>query len=341
MFQLQGSPSLDLKDSVVSRYVSSPPWNSHQGVFWSDVDSHCLLDPVILQPPPPSTIGGLFTISIMAVTELSTSPLQRPRAATTALPATSQASTPRQPVPGLTSMFPPGSPPLGGEYGITSTAQGPLRHPQPLTPSDLHLVLEKEQEAMVNRLTRELSLLRQQTASVASTGSSTSNFNEPEGARASPTLSNSNRSQSARRNRSSSSLSSHASATQVPQTGSITGIAPSRETSHPSRSDHSRTVRSREPSLTSRRPSIGSLSTFSHSNSSVYPHRNSVSQTHLGYSPGASLSRFEEATHHRLELEQTRRENEQLRKRVRELEQTLKKQQEPSPSSEIPEGINV
>ena len=124
MFQLQGSPSLDLKDSVVSRYVSSPPWNSHQGVFWSDVDSHCLLDPVILQPPPPSTIGGLFTISIMAVTELSTSPLQRPRAATTALPATSQASTPRQPVPGLTSMFPPGSPPLGGEYGITSTAQG-------------------------------------------------------------------------------------------------------------------------------------------------------------------------------------------------------------------------
>lgn len=30
------------------------------------------------------------------------------------------------------------------------TGQGPLRHPQPLTPSDLHLVLEKEQEAMVS-----------------------------------------------------------------------------------------------------------------------------------------------------------------------------------------------
>ncbi|CAI7585618.1 unnamed protein product [Penicillium bialowiezense] len=277
----------------------------------------------------------------MTVPELSPSRM-RPRAATTVLPATSQSSTPRQPGLGHTSALAPGSPPLGaGEYGITSTAQGPLRHPQPLTPSDLHLVLEKEQEAMVNRLTRELSLLRQQTASVTSTASSTSNFNEPDGARASPTLSSSTRSQSARRNRSNSSLSSHASATQGPQTGSVTGIAPSRETSHPSRADHSRTVRSREPSLTSRRPSIGSLSTFSHSNSSVYPHRNSVSQGHLAYSPGASLSRFEEATHHRLELEQTKRENEQLRKRVRELEQTLKKQKEavPSPSSEV--GIDV
>jgi hypothetical protein len=29
------------------------------------------------------------------------------------------------------------------------TDVGPLRHPKPLTPSDLHLVLEKEQEAMV------------------------------------------------------------------------------------------------------------------------------------------------------------------------------------------------
>lgn len=27
---------------------------------------------------------------------------------------------------------------------------GPLRHPKPLTPSDLHMVLEKEQEAMVS-----------------------------------------------------------------------------------------------------------------------------------------------------------------------------------------------
>lgn len=180
----------------------------------------------------------------------------------------------------------------------------------------------------MNRLTRELSLLRQQTASVASTGSSTSTLNEPEGARTSPAFSTSIRSQSARRNRSNSSLSSHTSATQGPPTGSVTGVAPSRETSHPSRADQPRTVRSRETSLTSRRPSIGSLSAFAHSNNSVYPHRSSASQSHSGYSPGASWSRFEESTLHRSELEQTKRENEQLRKRVRELELSLKKQNE-------------
>ncbi|EHY56797.1 hypothetical protein ABEF92_001305 [Exophiala dermatitidis] len=51
---------------------------------------------------------------------------------------------------------------------------GPIRHPRPLTAAELHLELEKEQESIVNRLTRELSALRAQTASVASTTSSTS-----------------------------------------------------------------------------------------------------------------------------------------------------------------------
>ncbi|CAI7676647.1 unnamed protein product [Penicillium palitans] len=266
---------------------------------------------------------------------VSNSTMARPRAVTSAPAMASQSPTPRQPVHGphiSTALPPPGSPPHGtGDYGITSTAQGPLRHPQPLTPSDLHLVLEKEQEAMVNRLTRELSILRQQTASVASTASSTSTFNEVDRAQASPTLSSSIPSHSARRNRSNSSLSSHASANQAPQSASVTGIAPSRDIPY-RQTDHSRTVRSREPSLTSRRPSIGSLSSFSHNNSSVYPHRNSVSQTHLGHSPGGSLSRFEEATHHRLEVEYMKRENEQLRRRVRDLEQTLKRQKEDSAS---------
>ncbi|OQD98224.1 hypothetical protein PENVUL_c074G00292 [Penicillium vulpinum] len=258
----------------------------------------------------------------------SNSNMSRPHAATTAPAMASQSPTPRQPThsPHTAAAFlPPGSPPLGtGDYGITRTAQGPLRHPQPLTPSDLHLVLEKEQEAMVNRLTRELSIIRQQTASVASTASSTSTFNEADGARASPTLSSSTRSHSARRNRSNSSLSSN----QGPQSASVTGIAPSREIPYRP-ADHSRTARSREPSITSRRPSIGS-SSFPHNNSSIYPHRSSVSQTQLGNSPGSSLSRFEEATHHRLEVEYMKRENEQLRRRVRDLEQILKRQKEES-----------
>jgi hypothetical protein len=191
--------------------------------------------------------------------------------------------------------------------------------------------LTHQNSPQVNRLTRELSILRQQTASVASTGSSTSTFNEADGTRASPTLSSSTPSHSARRNRSNSSLSSHTSANQGQQSASVTGIAPSREIPYRP-ADHSRTVRSREPSLTSRRPSIGSLSSFSHNNSNIYPHRNSVSQSQLGHSPGGSLSRFEEATHHRLEVEYMKRENEQLRRRVRDLEQTLKRQKEDSAS---------
>ncbi|KAI3109396.1 hypothetical protein CBS147333_5718 [Penicillium roqueforti] len=263
----------------------------------------------------------------------SDSTMAQPPAATTAPAMASQAPTSRQSVHGShtsVTLPPPGSPPLGtGDYGITRTAQGPLRHPQPLTPSDLHLVLEKEQEAIVNRLTRELSILRQQTASVASTTSSTSTFNEADGARASPALSSSTPSHSARRNRSNSSLSSHTSASQGQQSASVTGIAPSRDIQY--RPDHSRTVRSREPSLTSRRPSMGSLSSFPH-NSNIYPQRSSVSQTQQGHSPGNSLSRFEEAAHHKLEVEYMKRENEQLRRRVRDLEQTLKRQKEDSAS---------
>ncbi|KAF3389118.1 hypothetical protein F1880_003289 [Penicillium rolfsii] len=265
-----------------------------------------------------------------------------------------------------------GSPPLGrNENDITSAAQvGPLRHPKPITPSDLHLVLEKEQEAMVslnsfffvhprmlmldylqvNRLTRELSLLRQQTASVASTASSTSTMNDPiDGFHSSPSLGSSTHTHSSRRQRSSSSLSSHTAA-QASQAGSVTGIAPSRETSIPCRSNdtsHPRTVRSREPSLTSRRPSIGSFSShppyahgdqFTHyGGPSIYPHRNSVSQTHLGLSSNPP-SRYEEAVLQKSELEQIKQENEQLRKRVRELENVLKKQrdEEPMTPMEIP-----
>lgn len=196
----------------------------------------------------------------------------------------------------------------------------------------------------VNRLTRELSLLRQQTASVASTASSTSTVNDPtDGLHTSPPLGSATHSHSSRRQRSSSSLSSHAAA-QVSQTASVTGIAPSRESSMPSRPNdpsHSRPVRSREPSLTSRRPSMGSILShpqYSHSDQfsnygspSIYPHRNSTSQTHLGLSSNP-ISRYEEAQLQKSELEHIKRENEQLRTRVRELENVLKKHKPTTPT---------
>ncbi|KAF2772838.1 hypothetical protein EJ03DRAFT_324384 [Teratosphaeria nubilosa] len=50
----------------------------------------------------------------------------------------------------------------------------PMRHPRPLTAAELYLECEKEQEAVVNRLTRELTALRAQSASVASNASQSS-----------------------------------------------------------------------------------------------------------------------------------------------------------------------
>ncbi|GIZ37786.1 hypothetical protein CKM354_000122200 [Cercospora kikuchii] len=58
---------------------------------------------------------------------------------------------------------------------VMSTNDGlPMRHPRPLTAAELYLECEKEQEAVVNRLTRELTALRAQSASVASNASSAS-----------------------------------------------------------------------------------------------------------------------------------------------------------------------
>ncbi|KAI7480801.1 hypothetical protein KC351_g6763 [Hortaea werneckii] len=57
----------------------------------------------------------------------------------------------------------------GGEHGL------PIRHPRPMTAAEMYLECEKEQEAVVNRLTRELTALRARSASVASNNSHSSN----------------------------------------------------------------------------------------------------------------------------------------------------------------------
>ena len=71
-----------------------------------------------------------------------------------------------------TQAFPPLSPNLSGHVSSADSAGVPMRHPRPMTPAEMHLELEKEQEAVVNRLTRELSALRAHSVSVASTASS-------------------------------------------------------------------------------------------------------------------------------------------------------------------------
>ncbi|EEH44132.1 uncharacterized protein PADG_00421 [Paracoccidioides brasiliensis Pb18] len=254
--------------------------------------------------------------------------------------------------------------PVGDNTGV-GMGPGPLRHPRPLTVADLHLELEKEQEAVVNRLTRELTLLRQQTASVASTASSTStNVNDPLDPQH-PTPS---------RHRSSSSISSRsiAGATSGALAGGVTSIAPSRERDTPSSSrpslDIARGSLSREASVTSRRrsgnasPSLSSsyqphnepfpyhLSNTSSSHTSSHPYSNSHRPSLTSHavpnptsqppattdharsgsmSSPAAMSRYEEAAHHRAELEAVKRENEMLRRRIRELESSLRDYRQP------------
>ncbi|RAH47042.1 uncharacterized protein BO95DRAFT_430636 [Aspergillus brunneoviolaceus CBS 621.78] len=220
---------------------------------------------------------------------------------------------------------------------------GPLRHPKPLTPSDIHSMLEQEQEAMVNRLSRELSLLRQQTASVASTTSSTSTtLNDPmDSLHASQYAISSTVPTTSRRHRSSSSLSSsYIPAVQGSRTGSGFGIAPSRETQLPStRTDSGR---SREPSLTSRQsdaalsqhhlPSTDQLSP----SIGGFPYRNSITQQK---SPVIPPSRHEELLAQREEVDMLKRENETLRRRVRELELIVRnsREQERATDHSIPD----
>ncbi|KAF9886660.1 hypothetical protein FE257_011173 [Aspergillus nanangensis] len=263
-------------------------------------------------------------------------PRSRPRAATAMQPTTTSntASSPlssRRPsqvmAPPLTSL--PASVYTGPDQAASvRSVSGPLRHPKPLTPSDLHSMLEQEQEAMVNRLSRELSVLRQQTASVASTTSSTSTtLNDPVDA----TLhTNPSQSISSRRHRSSSSLSSsYIPAVQESRTGSVSGVAPARDTCLPSprTNDSSRPGRSREHSLTSPQFNPVSPPALPHHVEplSHYPSRSSLSQQR---SRTTSITRPDELAQQRAELEAVRRENEALRRRVRELEHAVKRLRE-------------
>ncbi|MCJ1290303.1 hypothetical protein MMC34_001839 [Xylographa carneopallida] len=226
---------------------------------------------------------------------------------------------------------------------------GPLRHPRPLTAADLHLELEKEQEAVVNRLTRELSLLRQQSVSVASTTSSTSaGIAESTDQSANHILLGAGPPTPSRRHRSSSSFSSRSINAAGISSGTVSGIIPARDTTlH--LSGHSRDSLSRQSSVTSfRRSELPSPSlplpqsqgdhfhptqTHRHSSTSQhgYLHHSHMSTQAITPSDARSptrtsavgTARFEEAAFHRSELEAAKHENDMLRRRIRDLERTL------------------
>ena len=93
---------------------------------------------------------------------------------------------------------------MSGSISSVDSSGAPMRHPRPMTSAELHLELEKEQEAVVNRLTRELSALRAHSASVAST---TSNATDSSAVAQAEFLAGHMHPISSRRHRSSSSVS--------------------------------------------------------------------------------------------------------------------------------------
>ncbi|KAL9037306.1 MAG: hypothetical protein Q9180_003795 [Flavoplaca navasiana] len=285
--------------------------------------------------------------------------------------STSMAPPPNPSSPSSTT-FPPREPPsvpalnsntMAADNSGVGRGPGPVRHPQPLTAADLHMQLEKEQEAVVNRLTRELSALRQQTASVASTTSSTSTgIADSTDINANHLMSGPSHPTPSRRHRSSSSLSTRSmnttATTASGYTGlsgstvgttagiagsTVSGIAPARDSYHPA---HAQSMSRQNSTASSRRsqassPSLSSsllqgdhfpnLVPLRHPTSSQ-AHASSVHQQTL--SPAASVrsshvpssaatARYEETAHHRSEMEHVKKENEMLRRRIRELERTL------------------
>ncbi|KAF1987057.1 hypothetical protein K402DRAFT_412372 [Aulographum hederae CBS 113979] len=191
-----------------------------------------------------------------------------------------------------TQPFPPFS---MGERSGESVAV-PMRHPRPLTTAELHLELEKEQEAVVNRLTRELSSLRAHSASVASTTSQSSSSTAPmqsaptslletvEGGISHPTPS--------RRHRSSSSVSRGSIG--AGGAGYFQGMG-----------------------ATAARQQRGSVVG---GNSSDHSASATASTSMRSPNWGFSTPRYEETAQHRMELEEAKEENRMLRERVRELE---------------------
>lgn len=159
--------------------------------------------------------------------------------------------------------------------------------------------LEKEQEAVVNRLTRELSALRAHSASVASTTSSTASgvlldVTDSSISHAGPTHPT-----SARRHRSSSSVSRNS--VSAPYAGIPTYSTP----------------------IPLNSATVG------------IPHRYSVSSQPATSDPFSapqmsrsasvvSTPRYEEVAHYRQEMEEVKKENEALKQRIRDLERLIK-----------------
>ncbi|KOS19923.1 hypothetical protein ESCO_005561 [Escovopsis weberi] len=250
-------------------------------------------------------------------------------------PATPTSALPQQHALSPGSQHP--APSASQDNNGVGPGPGPLRHPRPLTASELHMQLEKEQEAVVNRLTRELSILRAaHNASVVSNTSSTSAATSNHDAVAeSSLLSGSGFSiPTARRHHRTSSAAS-----QTHQ------LASSYEARAPTanRPPHQVSL-SRQNSSASRRSLTGSPAPPTSFDPSTYFQSqrvpNSIMLSSVAATPGSSVAggggdqmspgllpatvRYEETAFYRSELENAKKENEALKRRIRELERIVR-----------------
>ncbi|KAI1503438.1 hypothetical protein F5X99DRAFT_104706 [Biscogniauxia marginata] len=262
---------------------------------------------------------------------------------------------------------PPPSAPGQDNTGVGS-GPGPLRHPRPLTAAELHSQLEQEQEMLVNRLTRDLSMLRAaQNSSVASNTSSTSAATSADQAHSSsftdthllsgPGFPIPSTSADRRHHRTSSSASTRSvsqAATQgsgpspipIPQPHSASAASVLEAARNPrgapgmSRQNSTASHRSRSRNH-SPQPFGQSSFTQSHGfpydyNSSYFPRGYASSNQSVVATPGSELSpglmpatlRYEETAHFRQELDSAKRENDALKKRVKELERMLRERRD-------------
>ncbi|KAL4871946.1 hypothetical protein BDV12DRAFT_163417 [Aspergillus spectabilis] len=258
-------------------------------------------------------------------------PRSRPHAATDKVQATRMSTlSPQQPSQAMSPLTissclsPDAASQIGaGDYARARATSGPLRQPKPLSPSDIHSILEQEQEAMVNRLSRELSLLRHQTASVASTASSTSTtVNESLDPLHGPLyIAGPIYPTASRRHRSSSSLSG--SYFPVIQNSRHGGRSRRPSFATPQRSQSLISVNSQSQER-KRDPSV-----YVTRNSRLYSRRSSVSQR---IPSGSSVFRPDDTTV-RDDVETLLHENETLRQRIQDLELELSVQKKQADTS--------
>ncbi|KAI0129673.1 hypothetical protein BJ170DRAFT_692342 [Xylariales sp. AK1849] len=301
----------------------------------------------------------------------------------------SATALPSPPLPSAaTAVHMPPPPAPGQDNTGVGAGPGPIRHPRPLTAAELHQQLESEQESIVNRLTRDLTILRAaHNSSVASNASSASASTSADQAQSSfvdthllsgPGFPIPTTSADRRHNRTNSSTSAR-SFSQAATAGSTPAPLP---ISHaPSGNAGSVLEAARNPrggmSMSRQNSAASHRSASTSRNRSPHPHQGgsgSYTQPHgfpniehgpgMGYfprshptsiphsaavTPAAELSpglipatlRYEETAHFRQELDNAKRENETLKRRIKELEKMMRDRRESDASRGSAGGARV